>query len=75
MADDSRALFVPTPAELALLQRLDSGEPMPFPEDIKRDFSDRLYEHGFMAVDVDGGLALTERGQELLAHHTSFAAS
>ena len=67
MSDES---FIPTPAELELLARLDAGEPIPFPEDIKRDFSDRLYENGFMAVDVDGSLAITERGEALLAHHS-----
>ena len=68
MSDDT---FVPNQAELDLLARLDAGEPIPFPEDIKRDFSDRLYEHGFMAVDIDGGLAITERGERLLAHHAA----
>jgi hypothetical protein len=65
---DNTPVFVPNQAELELLLRLDSGEPIPFPEGIKRDFSDRLYENGFMAVDVDGGLVITERGIDLLAH-------
>jgi kynurenine formamidase len=66
---DTTVVFVPTKAELELLTRLDAGEPTPFPEHIKRDFSDRLYEHGFVAVGVDGGLTITERGEDLLTHH------
>ena len=66
---EATVVFTPTKAELELLTRLDAGEPIPFPEHIRRDFSERLYEHGFMAVDVDGGLAITERGEDLLTHH------
>ena len=66
---DTPNVFVPTRDELELLQRLHDGEPIPFPETIRHDFTERLYEHGFMAVDIDGGLAITERGEDLLAHH------
>ncbi|MBX3588160.1 MAG: hypothetical protein AB7I35_09065 [Ramlibacter sp.] len=63
---DATPAFIPTAAELALLRRLAAGEPMPFPEDIKRDFSDRLYENGFVTVGLDGGLALSDHGRALL---------
>lgn len=65
---DTTPTFVPTQAELDLLHRLDWGDPLPFPESIKKDFSERLYENGFVTVGVDGRLTLTDRGQDLLVH-------
>lgn len=58
--------FVPTPRELALLEQLGAGEPVPFPENIKKNLSERLYEHGFVTVGINGGMALTERGGRVL---------
>jgi len=63
---DADAVFSPTPEEITLLLRLAAEEPIPFPEDIKLDFSDRLYENGFITVGVNGGLALSEHGRELI---------
>ncbi|MBI2771535.1 MAG: hypothetical protein HYX47_18060 [Burkholderiales bacterium] len=66
---DTTATFVPTQSELDLLIVLDAGAPVPFPEDIKLDLSERLYENGFITVGVNGMLALSDRGRELLSHH------
>ncbi len=65
---DSTPVFIPTLPELDMLHQLASGEPIPFPEEIKGDFSERLYENGFITVGLNGGLALTDRGQILLDH-------
>ena len=66
---ESSPTFVPTGAELELLRLLESGEPMPFPENFKKDHSERLYENGFVTIGVDGGLTLSARGHELVHAH------
>ena len=73
MMSEENPTFVPTQAELDLMHDLDSGGALPFPEDIKVDFSERLYENGFLTVGVDGVLALSDRGRELLAVHSHTA--
>ncbi|MEP6792422.1 MAG: hypothetical protein ABI907_13695 [Ramlibacter sp.] len=64
---DTTETFVPTRAETDLLFVLDGGVPVPFPDDIKLDPSERLYENGFITVGINGMLALTDRGRELLS--------
>ena len=66
---EQTATFVPTGPELELLRLLETGEPMPFPENIKMDFSERLYENGFVTIGVDGGLTLSDRGLALVHAH------
>jgi hypothetical protein len=68
------ATFVPTAEELDLLLRLDAGEAMPFPDDLKVNSSERLYENGFVTVGVDGGLHLSDRGREVAHGHQSATA-
>ena len=47
---DTTEIFVPTRAETDFLFVLDGGAPVPFPEDIKLDMSERLYENGFITA-------------------------
>ena len=72
---DATETFVPSRAETDLLVMLDAGAPVPFPEDIKLDLSERLYENGFISVGINGMLALTDRGRQLLSHNHSALAT
>ena len=66
--------FVPSTAEIELLRLLAAGEPMPFPDNLKQDSSERLYENGFVTIGVDGGLTLSARGLDLFHAHEGVSA-
>lgn len=65
MASEQSATFYPTVRELETLRRLEDGERIPTPADLKENDYYRLYEHGFVGA-LGGWLEITDRGRLLI---------